>query len=77
VLGTPGWALAVDAATFAVSAYFLLRLRAPGAARRGARLPRRAAPGWSEFAFGPGSGWKRAPRRAAPPAPAGAAGSRR
>jgi MFS family permease len=30
-LGTPGWALAVDAATFAVSAYFLLRLQAPGA----------------------------------------------
>jgi MFS family permease len=29
-LGTPGWALAVDAATFAVSAYFLLRLKAPG-----------------------------------------------
>jgi MFS family permease len=49
-LGTPGWALAVDAATFAISAYFLLRLQAPG-------RPRGAAPafiaelrrGWSEF----------------------------
>jgi len=30
VLGTPGWALVVDAATFAVSAWFLLGLRAPG-----------------------------------------------
>jgi MFS family permease len=30
-LGTPGWALAVDAATFVVSAAFLLRLHAPGA----------------------------------------------
>jgi predicted MFS family arabinose efflux permease len=29
-LGTPGWALAVDAATFAISAYFLFRLKAPG-----------------------------------------------
>lgn len=49
-LGTPGWALAVDAATFAVSAYFLLRLQAPGA-----RLDAKPAfgselrEGWREF----------------------------
>lgn len=51
-IGSPGDALAIDAATFAVSAACLLRLRAP-------RLPRPAAAtsfladlreGWSEFA---------------------------
>jgi MFS family permease len=50
VLGTPGWALAADAATFAVSAYFLLRLRAPG--RRTGSEPAFIAElrhGWSEF----------------------------
>jgi MFS family permease len=50
VLGTPGWALAVDAATFAVSAYFLLGLRAPG--RRTGAEPAFLAElrqGWSEF----------------------------
>lgn len=49
-LGTPGWALAVDAGTFAVSAYFLLRLRAPG--RRPEAEPAFIAElrhGWTEF----------------------------
>lgn len=49
-LGTPGWALAVDAATFGASAFFLLRLRAP-------RRPADTEPdffaelrhGWREF----------------------------
>jgi MFS family permease len=50
-LGTPGWALAVDAATFAVSAYFLLRLRAPGA-RPDAKpaFGSELRHGWREFA---------------------------
>jgi MFS family permease len=50
VLGSPGWALAADAATFGVSAYFLLRLRAPG--RRTGTEPAFIAElrhGWSEF----------------------------
>jgi predicted MFS family arabinose efflux permease len=49
-LGTPGWAIAVDSLTFALSAAFLLRLRAP-------RVPPVGEPafvaelreGWSEF----------------------------
>jgi len=49
-LGTPGWALAVDALTFGLSAAFLIRLRAP-------RRPVGSAPsflselrhGWAEF----------------------------
>lgn len=49
-LGTPGWALAVDALSFGASAFFLLGLRAP-------RLPRGGEPdflaelrhGWREF----------------------------
>lgn len=50
-LGTPGWALAVDAATFGASALFLLRLRAPRRVRDGepdfiAELRH----GWREFA---------------------------
>jgi predicted MFS family arabinose efflux permease len=50
VLGSPGWALAANAATFAVSAFFLLRLRAPG--RRTGAKPSFVAElrhGWSEF----------------------------
>jgi MFS family permease len=49
-LGTPGWALAIDALNFAVSATFLLRLRAPRQ-----RLDKETAfiaelrHGWSEF----------------------------
>lgn len=50
-LGTPGWALAIDALTFALSAAVLLRLRAPRL-----RLDKETAfvaelrHGWSEFA---------------------------
>ena len=50
VLGSPGWALAADAATFGVSAYFLFGLRAPG--RRPGSEPSFVAElrhGWSEF----------------------------
>jgi predicted MFS family arabinose efflux permease len=51
-LGTPGWAIAVDALTFALSAAFLLRLRAP---RRtdGPAEPSFVSElrhGWTEFA---------------------------
>ncbi len=49
-LGDPGWALAADSLTFALSAAFLLGLRAPGLGSRGvpsflAELRR----GWTEF----------------------------
>lgn len=50
-LGTPGWALAVDALTFGLSAAFLVRLRAP---RRAAGLTEpfisELRHGWTEFA---------------------------
>jgi MFS family permease len=50
-LGTPGWALAFDAATFAASAFFLFRMQAPPLARR--EEPAFVAElrhGWKEFA---------------------------
>lgn len=49
-LGSPGWALAVDAATFLVSAYFLLRLRAPGARPAKPAFLSELRHGWHEFA---------------------------
>lgn len=51
-LGSPGWALAFDALTFAVSAAFLLRLRAPGRPPTRAEAPSFLAElreGWAEF----------------------------
>jgi predicted MFS family arabinose efflux permease len=50
-LGTPGWALAVDALTFALSAAFLLRLRAPGygETEREPSFVSELRRGWSEF----------------------------
>jgi predicted MFS family arabinose efflux permease len=47
-LGTPGWALAVDAATFGASAFFLLRMRAP----------RRAPDGEPDFFAELRHGWR-------------------
>jgi predicted MFS family arabinose efflux permease len=50
-LGTPGWALAVDALTFGLSALFLLRLRAPrGAAAAEPSILSELRAGWTEFA---------------------------
>lgn len=51
-LGSPGWALAFDALTFAVSAAFLLRLRAPGRApsrEPGSSFLAELREGWAEF----------------------------
>ncbi len=49
-LGDPGWALAADAATFAVSACFLLGLRAPRRATIGApSFLAELWQGWAEF----------------------------
>ncbi|MFN8163707.1 MAG: hypothetical protein U0R26_07725 [Solirubrobacterales bacterium] len=49
-LGTPGWALAVDALTFALSAAFLLRLRAPGLRTdRESAFVSELRHGWKEF----------------------------
>lgn len=50
-LGTPGWAIAVDALTFALSAAFLLRLRAPrySAAGSAPSFLSELRHGWTEF----------------------------
>lgn len=49
-LGTPGWALAIDALTFALSAGFLLRLRAPRLRLGGeTAFVAELRHGWSEF----------------------------
>ncbi|HVO53203.1 MAG TPA: MFS transporter [Solirubrobacterales bacterium] len=49
-LGTPGWAIAVDAATFGASALFLLRLAAPPlASREEPSFIAELRHGWSEF----------------------------
>jgi predicted MFS family arabinose efflux permease len=49
-LGTPGWALGVDALTFGLSALFLLRLRAPRLRPAGNHaFLRELRDGWSEF----------------------------
>lgn len=47
--GGPGWAIAVDAATFAASAGCLSRVRVRRAAARGYRFARELADGWREF----------------------------
>jgi hypothetical protein len=50
VLGDPGWALAADALTFALSAAFLLGLRAPGLTFAGApSFLAELRRGWTEF----------------------------
>jgi predicted MFS family arabinose efflux permease len=52
VLGTPGWALAVDALTFGLSALFLLRLQTPGRRAEDAGGPSFLSElrhGWTEF----------------------------
>ncbi|MGH3401088.1 MAG: MFS transporter [Streptosporangiaceae bacterium] len=51
--GGPGWAFAVDALTYAVSGYCLLRVRMPA----GSRPPRQRM--WSEFAAGWSEFWSR------------------
>lgn len=45
----PGWALAVDAATYAVSAACLVKLRTPGRVEELAPLLRHLKEGWREF----------------------------
>jgi MFS family permease len=48
-LGTPGWALAVDALSFGLSAAFLYRLRAPRRPAAVASFVSELKEGWSEF----------------------------
>lgn len=45
----PGWALALDAATFFVSASVIARLQLPGASERHKPFLRELAEGWAEF----------------------------
>jgi predicted MFS family arabinose efflux permease len=49
VVADPGWAIAIDALTFAASAACLSRLRLPGVRVRRCRFGRDLADGWREF----------------------------
>jgi MFS family permease len=64
-LGDPGWALAADALTFALSAAFLLGLRAPGLAVAGPRSSASCGAAGPSSPRGPGSGSSCSGRRSA------------